>query len=130
MRRVLLLVVAMVCTGLTAGLTAAFIARDPSGVPSSAEAGAIHQADFEFEIPAGSPARARAGERLNLMPSRLNVKVGQTLRLINLDPEGVVVNGFYVGGYEILTQRFSSPGVLKGTCWATDSGTYEIVVKR
>lgn len=79
-------------------------------------------ADYEFVIPLGAGERIDAGEPLEILPARLDVRVGEVIRIVNNDDRGHLVGPFYVGANEELSQQFSSPGELIGECTVHPSG--------
>lgn len=86
-------------------------------------------ATHEYVIPAGTAARIAAGEAVDIVPARLEVRVGDTLRIRNEDSEQARVGIFTVGPHEKVTMRFSTPGELVGSCDVHSSGTFTIDVK-
>lgn len=85
-------------------------------------------ADYEYVIPAGTWDRINSGEPVEILPERLEVKVGETIRIVNEDDEGHFVGIFYVGAGETVTQRFSSPGEFHGQCTVHPSGEIALIV--
>jgi plastocyanin len=84
--------------------------------------------DHRFVIPAGTAARVAAGDPVAILPERLEVRVGDTITLVNED-DSVQQTGFLsVGPHETLTYRFSRPGSYTSTCNLHPEGTLEIVV--
>ena len=90
---------------------------------------AVTSADYEYVIPEGTAERIRAWERVEIIPARLEVRVGEVIRIINDDDEGHFVGIFYVGPGETVTQRFASPGEFKGNCSIHPSGEISLVVR-
>jgi hypothetical protein len=84
--------------------------------------------DFDFVIPAGTAARLDAGEKLDLVPGVINAKVGQVVRIRNLDERAQVVGPWFVGAGETVTQRFTAPGRLEGECGIHSSGKVVVEV--
>lgn len=85
-------------------------------------------ATYEFLIPAGTGDRIEAGELVEILPARLDVQVGETIRIVNEDSRGHFVGIFYVGEGETVTQRFASPGEFQGACTVHPSGQLSLVV--
>jgi hypothetical protein len=85
--------------------------------------------DVDFIVPYGTGDRIDAGESVELMPDDLTMRVGETIRITNLDNRGHVVGVFYVGANEVLVQKFTSPGVLSGECSLNDSGVFTLTVE-
>jgi hypothetical protein len=78
--------------------------------------------DIDIVIPAGTAARLRAGETLTIIPSPLDVKVGQVIRIRNEDIASQDLGPFRVGAGQTLVQRFNSAGTLEGVCAIHPSG--------
>lgn len=95
---------------------------------SGGDAGGEIRYDYDYLIPAGTGYRIEAGERIDLIPARLDVKVGDLLRIVNQDDRGHQIGPFFVGPGETLTQRFSSPGRFGGACSIRSDGDVTIIV--
>ncbi len=78
--------------------------------------------DYEYIIPLGAGQRIDAGEPLEILPGRLDARVGEVIQIVNNDDRGHLVGPFYVGAHEALRQQFSSPGELIGECTVHPSG--------
>ncbi|HLT15563.1 MAG TPA: hypothetical protein VK007_02580 [Acidimicrobiales bacterium] len=104
-----LLVVAAACAGGEA----------PAGPPD----------DVEVVVPAGTGARLRAGEDVTVMPERLVLQVGQTLRIRNEDGEAARVGPYEVPARDELSVRFGRPGRFEGYCPLSENDRYEIVIE-
>jgi hypothetical protein len=102
---------------------------EDSGPLIVADAGAV-AADYEYLIPDGTWERINSGENVEILPARLEVEVGEVIRIVNEDSEGHFVGIFYVGAGETVTQRFSSPGEFKGQCTVHPSGELSLVVRK
>lgn len=87
------------------------------------------QVTHEFVIPGGTAAKIAAGEVIEIVPQRLVVNVGDTVRVRNDDSEASSVGIFYVRPGETVTMRFSSPGQLEGVCDVHPSGRFVIDVR-
>lgn len=86
-------------------------------------------ADHEFVIPPGSAARSAAGEHLTIFPSRLEVRVGETIRIVNQDDRVQIVGPFAIAPGQTLTQRFSTPGEFVGECTTHPGSEFVLVVR-
>ena len=86
-------------------------------------------ADHDYLIPAGTGAKLDAGERIEIIPAVLEVRVGEVIRIVNEDDRGHVIGAFYVGAGETLSQRFSAPGTLEGECSVHPSGSFTLTVR-
>lgn len=81
-----------------------------------------------FVIPAGTGASIDAGKKVEILPRRLNVKVGDVLEIDNRDARGFLIGPFFVGKGERVRQEFVRPGTFVGDCAVHPSGRIEIVV--
>lgn len=107
-----------------------------SGACSSADPGALvvedsvsGSADYEYLIAEGTGDRIRAGEDVEILPAELEVRVGETIRIVNDDDEGHFVGVFYVASGETVTQRFASPGEYTGQCTIHPSGQLSLRIR-
>ncbi|MEZ5098838.1 MAG: hypothetical protein R3C15_03360 [Thermoleophilia bacterium] len=89
---------------------------------------AVDRADYAFEIPAGTGTRLDAGEDVELLPARIDARVGEVIRIVNRDDRGYLLGPFYVGPNETLSQQFTSAGTFQGACQVHPSGQLELVV--
>lgn len=87
------------------------------------------EADWSYVIPAGTGDRIDGGERIEIIPATLEVRVGDVLRIVNEDDRGHVIGAFYVAAGETLTQTFSAPGELSGECSVHPSGSFTLTVR-
>jgi plastocyanin len=83
---------------------------------------ASNPADYVYVIPEGTAARIASGEPIAILPAELDVRVGETISIVNEDVEGHFVGIFYVGAGETVSQRFASPGEYVGQCSVHPSG--------
>lgn len=97
-------------------------------VESSTESDAS-SADYVYIIPEGTADRLVKGETVDIMPTRLTVKVGEVIRIENRDDEGSTAGPFYAPAHTTITQKFTTPGKFIGECVLSADGTYEIVVE-
>ncbi len=81
------------------------------------------------EVAAGTAERIAAGASIELLPSTLEVAVGDRLEIVNDD--GVVhqVGPYTVAPGQTLRQTFTSAGTLEGACTLHPSGAIRIVVR-
>lgn len=84
--------------------------------------------DFDYTIPLGTATRLGRGEDVEVIPNELTAKVGQTIRIVNLDDFSHEVGTFYVLKGSTLTYRFTTAGVFKGTCTTHPSGEFTLTV--
>lgn len=85
-------------------------------------------ATYDYFIPAGTAARIAAGRPFDVVPQRLDVKVGETIRIRNQDSVGAEVGVFFVGPGETVSMKFTKRGVLRGKCTVHRSGEFTINV--
>lgn len=81
-----------------------------------------------FVVPEGTAEKVFFGETVDIMPSRVELQVGDTLVVRNDDEQTMVVGPFTVRPGETLTQHFQRPQTLVGECTLSGTGTVEIVV--
>ena len=92
--------------------------------------GSAHRAQprtLLFVVPHGAAVSIARGERVDIMPARLELHVGDVVRIRNDDTLPQTV-----GPYEPRSQievRYGSPGQFVGTCSFTRTGRYEIIVR-
>ncbi|MEO6571664.1 MAG: hypothetical protein ABIO83_08960 [Ilumatobacteraceae bacterium] len=84
--------------------------------------------DHDFTITPGTAAAIRAGEDVEIVPRELVVHVGETIRITNHDSQDHLVGVFFVGSGEMLTQRFTTEGVLEGACSIHPTGRFTVRV--
>lgn len=101
---------------------------DSTTQPQTEAVEASAAATFEYVIPAGAGDALDAGTPLEILPAELDVNVGDTIRIENLDDRGHTVGPFFVGAHETLSQRFSTPGEFEGVCTVHPSGQLVLVV--
>ena len=88
----------------------------------------VARADFDYLIPAGTGRKLDQGSPVDLVPSLIAARVGQTIRIANRDDRTYLLGPFIVGPHETLTQRFASPGTFTGECAVHPGGTIRLVV--
>ena len=101
---------------------------DDGAQPGTEVVSDVERATFEYVIPLGAGEALDAGTPLEILPGELEVNVGDTIRIENLDDRGHTVGPFFVGANETLTQRFSTPGEFEGVCTVHPSGELVLVV--
>jgi len=109
-------------------VTVAGCASNASSDPASEAVDSVDVATYEYVIPQGAGEALDAGTPLTILPAELEVRVGETIRIVNGDDRGHSVGPFFVGANETLTQRFSSPGEFVGVCTVHPSGEFVLVV--
>lgn len=117
------MVVAIVClcvVPLAVGVGAWLLGGD--------EADGRHAKTIEIVVPEGTQARLDAGEKVVVMPSRLEFRVGDTILIRNHDVVTQYVGPYKVGAKEKVTFTFGAAGIYSGYCPLSDDERYEIVV--
>jgi plastocyanin len=114
---------------VVAGLLLVACGSDSSSEPAAEAIETLDAATYEFVIPVGAGDALDAGTPLEILPGELDVRVGETIRIVNEDDRGHTVGPFFVGANETLTQRFSSPGEFVGVCTVHPSGEIVLVVE-
>jgi plastocyanin len=102
---------------------------DTASDPATEAVDSVDAATYEYVIPPGAGEALDAGTPLEILPAELEVRVGETIRIVNEDDRGHSVGPFFVGANETLTQRFSSPGEFVGICTVHPSGEFVLVVR-
>jgi hypothetical protein len=111
-RLLVLLVVAAVCAALLGACAGAD--REPRTI--------------EIVVPAGTQQRLDAGERVEIMPARLELRVGDTLLIRNEDGVAQSVGPFSVPANGMTSLTYGAPGRFEGYCPLSEGQRYEIVV--
>lgn len=79
-------------------------------------------------IPLGTQAQIDRGETVAVVPARLEIHVGDTLRIENRDVVSQLVGPYVVGAGQVFEITYGSPGVYHGYCSIFEGGHYELVV--
>jgi hypothetical protein len=79
-------------------------------------------------VPAGTAEQQAAGETIELMPSNLDLRVGDTLRITNDDTVVQTVGPYTVAPGQTLRQTFTEPGEITGICSLSESGEVTITI--
>ena len=83
---------------------------------------------IEIVVPAGTGERLAAGEKVVVMPARLEFTVGDQIRIRNEDSVEQSVGPYVVQAGEELLLRYGKEGTYEGYCPLTEGERYEIVV--
>jgi hypothetical protein len=117
---------------LMVGIAVAIVVAMQDSAPTRAtyEVAAVSDgADYEVVIPPGTAALAATGQDVEFFPEGFTMKVGETLRIRNIDNASATLGPFVIGPGETLTQRFTQPGDIEGYCSFTeDQRTFFTVV--
>ncbi len=84
---------------------------------------------IEVVVPPGAGEVLAEGGTLDLLPQRLEVRVGDRLVIDNRDDEVHQVGPYVVAAEQRLSQSFTSEGSLEGVCTIHPSGEIRIVVR-
>ena len=121
-----LAVLVVVVAALPVIVVWAFRASDERLAMRAADPSVTPQVDVT--IPAGTGSRIDRGEVVDLLPERLVVRVGDTIRITNDDSRGHLAGPFFVGAGETLRQTFLRPGEVTGQCSIHSSGQITVDV--
>lgn len=98
-------------------------------VPAAGCGGEPEPQVAEFVVPAGTAARIANGERVDIMPDTLELRVGDTLRIRNEDDVDTTVGPYLVEAGREFTLTYGAPGVFAGACALSEGGEFRIIVK-
>lgn len=82
----------------------------------------------EVVVPAGTQDRLDAGETVDVMPARIELRVGDTLLMRNEDDVDQTVGPYFVTAGGELSLTYSVAGRYEGYCPLSGTDGYEIVV--
>jgi hypothetical protein len=74
------------------------------------------EATYEYNVPFGTGNRIDSGEVVEIMPQRLTVKVGESIRIVNDDIRDYMIGPFFVMAGQTLAMRFTHKGTIEGVC--------------
>lgn len=83
---------------------------------------------YRYVIPAGTGEAIDRGEVVDIMPSALEIKVGDAIEIVNNDDRGHNVGMFFVGVGETVNQVFPSVADFSDVCSINESGQFTINV--
>jgi hypothetical protein len=81
-----------------------------------------------YTIPAGTGARIAAGEKVEIMPSTIELEVGDHLVIHNQDSQSYIVGPLAVRPLETVDHRFDTPGRFIGACALGSEDQLTVVV--
>lgn len=116
-RRVLAGMGALILAALAVPIVVAVLHRQDPGV------------EVRYVIPAGTAERLEAGETVDVLPQRIDLRTQDTLIIVNDDDDTFAVGGLSVAGEQTMTYRFSKPGTYSGACQLHPGGNVDIVVQ-
>ena len=85
-------------------------------------------ATYEYVVPFGTGRSIDRGEVIEIMPSILQVKVGESIRIINEDIRAYDIGPFFVSPLQTLAMRFTHAGRISGVCSVNPAGEFVIEV--
>ncbi len=89
-----------------------------------------HQSQtIEIVVPAGTADKLAAGEKVVVMPARLEFTVGDRLKIRNEDDQDQSVGPYQVRAGEEIVLEYGKPGMYEGYCPVSEGERYLIVVK-
>lgn len=115
-RRVLAGMGALIVAALAVPIVVAVLHRPAPGV------------EVRYVIPPGTAERLAAGEQVDVLPQRIDLRTQDTLVIVNEDDETFAVGGLSVAGEQTMTYHFSKPGTYSGACQLHPGGNVDIVV--
>jgi hypothetical protein len=84
---------------------------------------------IEIVVPAGTQERLDRGETVEIMPARLELRVGDTLVIRNEDAVAQSVGPYSVPAHGETRLTYGSPGRFEGYCPLSEGQRYEIIVE-
>ncbi len=130
MRRTLATAIAALLLPI-ASLGLAACGGDGGSATNPAQWGALpkdQKATYEFVVPYGTGVKIDQGQKIDLMPQHLDVKVGESIRIKNQDGRDYMIGPFFVTAGQQLAMRFTQPGELSGVCSMNPEGQFVIKV--
>ena len=122
---------ALVSLALFTG-TACGSSSNAKGPTVPAQWGALspsERATYDYIVPYGTSVRIDAGQKVDLMPKELNVRVGESIRINNQDTRDYMIGPFFVTAGQSLAMRFTQAGVLSGECSMNPDGVFTVNVR-
>ncbi len=92
-----------------------------SSVPADGEV-------YSFIIPAGTGERIDAGEDVEVLPARLDVRLGDQIVIDNQDEKDHIIGPFFVAADQTMEHTFVAAGSFAGACSAHSAGEILVVV--
>lgn len=102
--------------------------RDKAKIGQAENVSASEAATYEYNVPFGTGNRMDSGEVVEIMPSTLTVKVGESIRIDNDDIRDYMIGPFFVMAGQTLAMRFTQPGTIEGVCQINPEGKFVITV--
>jgi plastocyanin len=89
---------------------------------------AVDAESYAYSIPTGTGQLIEAGEYVEVLPERLDVKIGDHITIENNDGQDHIIGPFFVAANDTLEYTFVSPGSFSGACSAHSEGEILVVV--
>ncbi len=83
---------------------------------------------YSYVVEKGTAARAASGEVIKVLPSKLELSVGDRLVIKNEDSKDFIVGPYKVLSGETLEQTFRTPGSIAGACGLTPTDDISITI--
>ena len=83
---------------------------------------------YRYVVPAGTGDAIDRGEEVDVMPSLLEIKVGDAIEIVNEDDRGHNIGLFFVGVGETVNQVFPSVAEFSDVCSVSSTGTFTVNV--
>jgi hypothetical protein len=87
-----------------------------------------HGATVAIIVPSGTHAKLERGEVVAIMPARLELRVGDSLRIENRDDSDHLVGPYFVRAGEVVEMSYGAPGEFQGLCALSGGGSYVLVI--
>jgi hypothetical protein len=111
------------------GIAALVLAAGLGLAACGGDAGSGTPQVVEIVIPLGTMERLARGEVVDVMPAKLEFRVGDTLRVRNDDRADQFVGPYFVRAGEQFELTYGSPGRYEGLCNLSGGASYEIVIR-
>ncbi len=111
----------LVAVVLTIGATSCGSADETGSRPGGSEI-------VEIVVPFGTQARIDRGETVSVMPAKLQLRVGDTLRIRNDDEVEQYVGPYLVLAGQQFELQYGAAGRYEGLCALSGGARYEIVI--
>jgi hypothetical protein len=82
-----------------------------------------------YVVPPGTGALVERGETVRIMPEKVTLHVGDTLRIRNDDTADAMVGPYFVEAGKEFSLVYGAPGHYIGVCTLSKSGKFELVVE-
>lgn len=124
------LAIVALCAAVAAATALAVVWATAPGSPRGPGAVEVRAqgADWSYVIPPGTGRRLDSGRPVEILPDRIEARVGEVIRIVNRDSRGYLLGPFYVGPRETVTQRFTTPGTFEGSCAVHPDGDIVLTV--